>query len=171
MSLITFKDLPDTTTPLNASNLNNNFDFLCNMITVRGSGTTALTTSSDSETVAIPLNGTVASIGDKLTFDNANNCIVIGAGVSYVSVSCGTAIQLTTSGMTYQNLTIYKNSTQLSLVAQIKTLQSSDIRPYVNMSDILVPVSQGDKISLKLFNRLAGSINVSGQYLTVKVIA
>lgn len=171
MALKEFKNLPDTSTPLNAENLNYNFDLMSNMITVRGSGTTSLTTTSESETITIPLNETVANVGDKLTFNNGDDCIVIGAGVSYVSVSCGTAIQLTTSGMTYQNLIIYKNSTQLSIVAQIKTLQSSDIRPYVNMSDILVPVSQGDKISLKLFNRLAGSINVSGQYLTVKVIA
>ena len=32
MSLITFKNLPDTTTPLNAENLNNNFSELNNII-------------------------------------------------------------------------------------------------------------------------------------------
>jgi len=28
MSLVTFKDLPDTSTPINANNLNNNFEYL-----------------------------------------------------------------------------------------------------------------------------------------------
>lgn len=37
MALVEFKNLPDTSTPLNAANLNNNFNYLLNMIYPVGS--------------------------------------------------------------------------------------------------------------------------------------
>lgn len=170
MALLEFKNLPDTSTPLTAENLNYNFDLMSNMITVRGSGSTEITTT-DSETKQIPLNVNIARVGTKLTFDDANDCIVIGEGISYVSVSAGASIMLNSSGMTYQTFNIYKNNTALDIAAQIRQQNSPSIYTFTTLADILVPVSAGDKISIRIFNRLAGNLVISGQYLSVKVIA
>lgn len=171
MALLEFKNLPDTSTPLNAENLNYNFDLMSNMITIKGSNTSI--TTGDSEYVEIPYDTNFASVGNKLTFDNTNDCIVIGEGISYVSVSAGMSIQLNTTGMTYQQFAIYKNNTKLDTYAQIRqnSTNTTNVTDFVTLADILIPVQAGDKISTKFFNRLGGSFNIFQQYLSVKVIA
>ena len=169
MSLIEFKDLPDTTTPLNSTNLNNNFNFFCNMITVSGPDE-SITTTSDSQRVKISLNSTFAQVGDKLSFNDGEDCIVIGEGVSYISVSCGCTFMPVSSSTTYQILEITKNSTNQSIRAQVRGQNSPSVYGNISISDILIPVSQGDKISMTMFNRVAGEVNVFNRYLTVKVI-
>lgn len=170
MALIEFKNLPDTSTPLTAENLNNNFNLLSNMMTVKGADEN-ITTTADSQRQKIKLDEITNSIGDKLTFDDTNDGIRIGAGVSYVSVSCGCAVSQKSSGMTYQTLSILKNGNQQSVVAQARGQYSPDIYSHCTLADILIPVQQNDLISMGMFNRLAGTIGIYNKYLTVKVIA
>lgn len=140
------------------------------MITILG-GNHDITTTTDSERSKIQFGSILAQTGNKLTFDNSNDEIVIGSGISYVSISCGCILQQKSSGMTYQNLEIYKNSTVIN-VAEVKQ-QYSPATYYAptTLSELLISVQEGDRISCKIFNRVAGTINVSYQYLTVKAIA
>ena len=156
---------------ITVENLNNNFNLLSNQIYLIGNDMN-LTTTVEQQTEVINLNTVVASVGNKLTFDSANNAVVIGSGVNYVSVSCGCAIILSSSGMTYQALFIRKNgsSTNIGNWAQSKGQYSPSTYSYTTLSDILIPVQEGDKISIALFNRAKGTLTIGKIYMSVKVI-
>lgn len=81
MALIEFKDYPNTSTPLNAENLNNNFNELAekNYLVATSTGSITLTNEVD-----IPLTK-VRSGGTKLTLENGK--VKVGEGVSKVRVS------------------------------------------------------------------------------------
>jgi len=180
MALVEFKNLPDTSTPLNAQNLNNNFELLSNQIALLSNqmtitcSDTSITTTLDQKREDIPLDTVLASVGDKLTLNTANNKyeIKIGSGVSYVSVSAGYSANQTTSGATYIALTILKNGSQYGKWANAKGNPSNpNVYLYTSMSDILIPVQQGDAIALAIFIRVAGTVSITNPYLSVKVVA
>lgn len=81
MGLIEFKDYPNTSTPLNAENLNNNFNELAEKNYFVATSTGSITLNN---TVDIPLTK-VRSSGTKLTLENGK--IKVGKGVSKVRVS------------------------------------------------------------------------------------
>ena len=139
------------------------------MITTR-SNDMNFTTSADSEWTKINLNSTSSSVGNKLTLDATNHEIVIGSGVSYISVSCGCVLILNSTGMTYQSLAIRKNNANWGPYAQTRASYSPAMQPYVTLSEVLVPVSEGDRISMMLFNRIAGSLILGQIYMSVKVV-
>lgn len=169
MGYTNWKNLPDQSTPITASNLNNDNDFSCNMITTTCADTSIVTTQ-DQKREDIPVDIVLSSVGDKLTLNTANNKheVKIGAGVSYVSVSCSCAVVQASSGMTYQALTILKNGSQYGKWANCRG--NTGVYLYTTLSDILIPVQEGDAISIALFNRVAGTVNLNNVYLTVKVI-
>ena len=139
------------------------------MITARSSDMN-FTTTADSEWTKINLNSTTSSVGNKLTLDTTNHEIVIGSGVSYISVSCGGTIILNNSGMTYQSLAIRKNTSNFGPYAQTRASYSAAVQPYVTLSDILIPVSEGDRISMMIFNRIAGTLTIGQLYMSVRVV-
>lgn len=127
-------------------------------------------TTADSEWTKLTLNSTSASVGNKLTLDTTNNEIVIGSGVSYISVSCGCTIILNSSGMTYQSIAIAKNNSRVSPYGQNRGSYNPSVQLYTTLSEILIPVQKGDKISMHVFNRLTGSITVGRIYMSVRVV-
>ena len=66
MALIEFKDLPDTTTPLNADNLNNNFNELDNKLNLKGSY------AYFSQTTSLTLTNLTAWTNHQLPLSNAS---------------------------------------------------------------------------------------------------
>ncbi len=149
-------------------NLNNNFNLLSNQITVTGADMN-ITTSADSQTNILNLNYNTAQLGNKLTLNTSTNEITIGSGVNYVSVSCGCCIIMSSTG-TYHALMVRKNGTRVGAWAQTKGQYSPSTYGYTTLSNILIPVSEGDSISMATFCRAAGSYTVGGIYMSVKVV-
>lgn len=89
MALIEFQDLPDTTTPLNAENLNNNFK----KNIIMGNAAANITTGSNTYD-KVPLVE-YSKVGDNLSISNGG--IKIGEGISKIKVS-GTVMFQTISG-------------------------------------------------------------------------
>lgn len=129
------------------------------------------TTTADSQWTTIGLNAVSSSVGSSLTLDTTNHEIVIGSGVSYISVSCGCVIILNSTGMTYQSLGIRKNTTTWGPYAQTRANYNPSVQPYVTLADVLIPVQAGDRISMMIFNRIAGTLTVGQIYMSVKVVA
>ena len=167
MALIEFQNLPNTSTPLNAENLNTNFEK--NIITVYASDMN-ITDTTDSQNNTIIFNGTVSSLGNKLSLNTTTGEVTIGSGISYVKVSCGCEIILGSSGMTYHAVSIRKNGSQVGKWAQTKGNYNPNVYGYATLSNVLIPVSEGDKITAAVFNRLAGSYIIGSPYMTVEVV-
>lgn len=144
-------------------------DKLANQIMVTGSDAT-ITTTADSVWTKLDLNSVSSSCGNKLTLNTTNKEIVVGSGVNYISVSCGCTVILNSSGMTYQSVSIRKNGSNWGPYTQSRGSYSPSIQPYMVLSEILIPVQQGDKISMAIYNRLAGNITVGRIYMSVRVV-
>ena len=165
MSLITFQDLPNITTPINAQNLNNNFNELDeksdkNIITASMSSNFTKTTP-DYET--LPLN-TSLIVGNKLSLNN--NSIIVGSDVSKVKVSAKLSFNsVANSGLKW--LTIFKNNDAVS--ANPTNLSS---RNMVYSTDTLIEVSVGDIITLKVNGSVGDVIRYGIPYsnITVEVV-
>lgn len=119
----------------------------------------------------IPFSNVYSQLGDKLTLEN--NCIKIGAGVSYIKVSANIWINSndTNGGRLWCN--INKNNT--TIVSYIDYVSTSS--PYLSgcIAPILIPVNEGDLISIGYtvtgsVNLNSGSNNTNVTNLTVEVI-
>ena len=163
--MLVFKDLPDTSTPINATNLNGNFNELDektehHIITASMSSNF---TKSTTDYEILPLN-TSLIVGNKLSL--SNNGIVVGSNVSKVKVSAKLSFNsVATSGLKW--LTIFNNNDAVS--ANPANLSA---RNMVYSTDTLIEVSAGDIITLKV-NGSAGDViryGIPYSNITVEVI-
>ena len=107
MNLIEFQDYPSTETPLNAENLNHNFNYLAerNYIVATANETTNLSGNTN-----IPL--TVKNVsGTKLTLENGK--VKIGTGVSKVRISGSIFMDITQQNSGYLWGRIAKNGSNV----------------------------------------------------------
>ena len=145
MSLIEFKDYPSTETPLNAENLNYNFNEVNtkNIITVGLSGNITETTNKP---FVIVFDKVMASSGTKLTNDIENGGVRIGAGVSKVKVS-GQIIQQVSVAELY-GAYIGKNETNLSNAVNIafNYISATYKMWQTSLQPVVVDVKEGDII-------------------------
>ena len=139
-----------------------------NMITAV-SGDATITTTSDSKYTNMVFNSTLASVGSKLSLNTTTGVITIGSGINYVKVSCGCYISMGSSG-TYHRLLILKNGTQYGKSSQTKGQYSPSTYGSLGLSNILIPVAQGDTISVQTFSRLAGTYTVGEPYISVEAL-
>jgi hypothetical protein len=139
-----------------------------NMITATASDTN-VTTTTDSKYTNIVFNSVLSSVGNKLTLNTTTGEITVGSGISYVKVSCGCYITMNSSG-TYHYLTIRKNGTQFGKNSQTKGQYSPSTYGITNLSNILIPVTQGDTISAQIFCRIAGSYTLGQGYISVEAL-
>lgn len=140
MALVEFEDLPSTDTPINASNLNNNFDYLSrNVLTATIYSTQ--TVSSTNEKINLAL---YKSTGDKLSM--SDNGVLIGSGVSKVLVSA--TLQAQWNSPTSNDFLIYimKNDTLMIRVNGQKA--DTSISNSTTLPPILMEVDEGDIIYL-----------------------
>lgn len=110
MSLIEFEDFPSTNTPINAENLNNNFNELndYNSIKIRFSTSGNYSIPTTDANTKLPFGTIVSSHGNKLTL-TANNEVKIGSGVSVIRVYA--AAYFTSVHQRAATLRINKNTT------------------------------------------------------------
>lgn len=169
--MITFKDLPDTSTPLSSDNLNTNFEELNrNAISVFYNGSYTLSAGN-----IIPFN-LENKHGNKLTLNSGE--IVIGSGVSKVEISA--QIWFGTGDTTRQWFKIMKDGVIVSQTLSFSTYNAGFNVAY--LSPVIVDVTAGQKITLALHS-IMGTTTTSllvndgaspyntMTYLTVKVIA
>ena len=139
-----------------------------NMITATASDTN-VTTTTDSKYTNIVFNSVLSSVGNKLTLNTTTGEITVGSGINYVKVSCGCYISMGSTG-TYHYLTIRKNGTQYGKNSQTKGQYSPSTYGITNLSNILIPVTQGDTISAQIFCRIAGSYTLGQGYISVEAL-
>ena len=139
-----------------------------NMITATASDTN-VTTTSDSKYTNIVFNSVLSSVGNKLTLNTTTGEITVGSGINYVKVSCGCYINMGSTG-TYHYLTIRKNGSHIGPNSQTKGQYSPSTYGITNLSNILIPVTQGDTISAQIFCRIAGSYIMGQGYISVEAL-
>lgn len=179
MALIQFKDSPNTTTPLNSSNLNNNFTYLNEKIeqvsetinteiVLRDNFINAycnLETQTISSGNNIPINTIWNSQGNKLTL--ADNKIYIGAGVKHVRIS-GAVSSNSVSGR--HRVYLWKNNQNILADAIIDTNANSFYT--LTFPEQIIQVSEGDYIQMTAaadFTINSGGIAPKSTFLNVQV--
>ena len=161
MSKINFQNLPNTTTPVNATNLNSIQEK--NIITVY------LPNQCNCSVLSVYTKVTGFSelnkIGTRLSL--SNDTIVIGAGVSKIKVSGKIGWYADTGSIKYGR--IIKNDTSLawSTINIPNGAYGEDTFP-----EILVNVQQGDVISMLYYTEYANDViqNIMRTYMTVEVV-
>lgn len=164
-----WQDLPNTTTPINATNLNKMEQGIYdandkNIITAGITNNITISTAGNNN---ISLNNTIARVGDKLSLSNGK--IVIGSGVNHVKVSGKGQMNIITGNGDGKNFYVDHNTTEI--ISSLNTL----VRQYaLNVSrgfgDYLISVSQGDTISYRIYAGVGDTVNNYGNYITVEVV-
>lgn len=190
MNKIDFKNLPDTTTPLSADNMNaiqdnaeeaiNNVDakvdLSTNAITISLSSDYSANITSAYTRIKIPFNNQVLKIGNKLTFDSTNNQITIGAGVHHIEVSAMAVLKNGSSSLGDRYLYVSKNDSS-STMAQCyyQNAFATNYNYPVVVVPIIVSVEENDIIYASVSSGNVETLNVRGTsmgrtYLTIRVI-
>ena len=144
MSYINFQNLPTTTTPLSAANLN----AIQNIGAIQIYLASDTDVSSDTTQYAkVPLDTQYDISGTQLSFDSTNKAIVVGAGVSKVEVT-GFITMDTTNKVTPPNYGIavrINGSGSNQLYSANTIIEGSYVKIFVKG---ILSVSQNDKLTL-----------------------
>ena len=178
MKKIIFEDLPNTNTPINATNLNKlqenieeeiNKTNELNYISCGSDGTEPYTAYGWED---IPTTTEALKIGEKLTLENG--VVKIGTGISYVKVS----------GFAIINVTNNNNSNAYEYMVNVRKNEDGVIHNRIGIGagetqqtifiipETIISVTQGDIIKLSSYStsgQLTRSIQV-GARLNVEVI-
>lgn len=153
MALIEFNDLPNTTTPINATNLNNNFNELNNKSSLSARSGTDGTATSVSGTDAISTTGTILKIGTKFTL--SSGIIVVGSGVSKVRISgvaIGNFVNNSTDTAYDVGARFVHNGTGIHPTA-LKSLGAGTTEEIViGLTPIILEVNENDTLSLGIYS-------------------
>ena len=177
MTLKEFKDYPNTETPIDAENLNFNFNELGKLQNAITVGLAADFVQSTGSAVKIPIDTILCKLGDKLTFSSSDNSIVIGEGINYVEVS-GHIMQKS-SHSNLCGLYISKNAMSLNsaVAVSFSQINTVNVMTCTAISPTIVKVNPGDKFYLAGYSDQNGKTvtytpyNGKSNYLTVKVIS
>ena len=131
---------------------------------------------SSENAICFPFNKIMYSIGNKLTFDSTNNCIVVGTGVNHIKVSGAIMQKCTDPDLCGGYITKNGFDSNAGVTMAFTYLPVTNQMFYIGIADKIISVSEGDKIYLVDYvNR--GGINVTlisyngrSTYLTVEVI-
>lgn len=112
--------------------------------------------------VKIPLNNEYLKIGNKLTFDSTNNCIVVGTGVNHIRIGSQIYVGTFSNNQAKERIfVISKNNEWTTQVCDLKAYTSRD-RLMFNQTSCIIPVSEGDTISLKMASEVVETCIVYG---------
>lgn len=165
MALIEFQDLPSTQTPINSTNLNNNFNELDTKTNPQI--ITAELTSNFTKTIADYEKLTLASAGSagtKLTISNGG--IKIGSGVSKIKVSAKASFNsVASSGLKW--LTIFNNNSAI-----IPNPNNLTARGMIYSTTTIVSVQENDIIYMYVNGVIGDVVRGGSGYtnMTVEVI-
>ena len=168
-----WQDLPNTTTPINATNLNKMEQGIYdandkNVITIGLNADTSFTSTANYQSIDVNLTNEVGKTGTKLSLSNGK--VSIGAGVTKVLISG--AMQTQGDGNMY-GLSLYKNN---NTIAQAFVSPPNSSYNHLSVVPIIVSVAQNDTIKMGVYINTSGSTknlkayNGGGTYLTVEVI-
>lgn len=169
-----WQDLPNTTTPINATNLNKMEQGIYDAntrhaITIGLNADTTTTSTATYQGIDLSLTKEIAKAGTKLSLSSGK--VLIGSGVTKVLVSGKLQTQGDNSAY---GLSIKKNNTEISNNYEGNQGASWS---QLTAAPILISVSQGDTIKMSVYHNVSGTTkNVKaysgyGTYLTVEVIA
>lgn len=169
-----WQDLPNTSTPINATNLNKMEQGIYdandkNIITIGLNSDSSITATSAYQTTDVNLTKEVAKSGTKLSLSSGK--VAIGAGVSKVLVSANAMTQGDAGSFGFM---IRKNTN--TEVAVSYAAPSGTGWLHIALTPVLVNVSQGDTLKLTVYinnNNSTKNIkayNGTGTYLTVQVV-
>ena len=169
MTKINFQNLPNTTTPVNATNLNQLQTNVENAINQKDMITIALSSNCNCTTIGSYTKVTgfyqYNRYGTRLSFND--NQVVIGAGVSRVKISGRFGWYATTGSIKYGR--IRKNSNGL-----IWSTTNVPSGAYLAdcFSEFLVDVQEGDTISMTYYTEQSGDSLQDNMrtYITVEVL-
>lgn len=108
--------------------------------------------------------------GNKLSV-NENGQVVIGAGINYIKVNLNFEFVCSVTTTSYIQFKILKNS-EIMAVNRIYNL-TANIRENSNITPVLIPVTQGDIIKMRITPAIAGTLTLGGgnfAYMTVEAI-
>lgn len=152
----------------NYTELRNAIDDI-NIISVGLTANTNINVSATWTYYNVPLNTTIVSIGNKLTFNSSTHRVIVGDGVSYVKVSTFASIRgIQTSG----EYAIRKNGSPIGAT----NFQPPNTSAYFpnTVAGLIVPVSSGDYFDVTLRFGATGTAVVAGGSnfgLTIEVIS
>ena len=164
MELIEFKDLPNTDTPINAENLNHNFNYLAEKNYIVATITNEQALSSN---YVLTLDEIVESYGDKLTLSKGK--ILIGKGISKIKVSGSIFVNFPTSAG-YVWGAIRKGETKMA--SNITTITNGTSYLSTSIPPNIFSVVEGDTIDLLGDSTCGGSARTgkANTWLCVEVI-
>jgi hypothetical protein len=193
-----WENSPSTKTPINANNLNkiengiytNSVDVgeltnlntenkenlveainetnTKNCLTIKRTEDTLDVTAWQNYDVSFPIIS--SQKGNKLSV-NENGQVVIGAGINYVKVNLNFEFVCSTTTTSYIQFKILKNS-EVMAVNRIYNL-TANIREISNITPVLIPVTQGDIIKMRITPAIDGTLTLGGgnfAYITVEAI-
>ena len=124
-----------------------------------------INTTQDSVYTNIKFDTRRAYKSNKFTI-NSDGTITIGKGVSTIEISARATMKNNTDTATYQRLHLSKNNNVLDFIDMRNGTNTYSIA----ITPIITDVIEGDVISLKEFNRLAGSTTINSANMTIKEI-
>lgn len=123
------------------------------------------TLSTANTVTVLNLNSVSNSAGTKLTLNTTTHRVVIGADVNYVRVSGG--IYITTMGTAgAKNVYLYKNE---NIISRALTNMTNNYNS-LTASSVVVPVTQGDYITLRALSQQGTTTVVSREGYSTKLV-
>lgn len=123
------------------------------------------TLTSANTITLLNLNNVSYSAGTKLTLNTTTHRVVIGADVNYVRVSGG--IYISTMGTAgAKNVYLYKND---SIISRALTNMTNNYN-CLTAASVVVPVTQGDYITLRALSQQGTTTVVSKESYTTKLV-
>lgn len=180
MTKINFTNLPDTSTPLNATNMNllqtnveNEIEEKTEKNIITAYLDDAITNPVVENYIKIPLT-LKESIGNKLSF--TNNEISIGTGVHHIKVSA--KMEIDTGSSTYSRyIRIIKGEVShidVGTLAWCVEESRANVASFLVIPEVLCSVEEGDVINLFYYVRngdaISGNPSILRTYLTVEVV-
>ena len=159
MSLIQFQDLPSTSTPINAANLNNNFNELNGKLaaTIALTSSATITVSTAYGYSRIPLNNIKEQKNSSGIVSVSQNGSITINKTGWYLVSGVASCRSTNTNNTIIT-TIYATSEQLGEAYRVATGKTEAI----NISPHIVYLTSGQQIWFSVSGSATGDITVSG---------
>lgn len=139
-----------------------------NCLTIKRTENTLDVTAWQNYDVSFPIIS--SQKGNKLSV-NENGQVVIGTGINYIKVNLNFEFVCSVTTTSYIQFKILKNS-EIMAVNRIYNL-TANIREFSNITPVLIPVTQGDIIKMRITPAIDGTLTLGGgnfAYMTIETI-
>lgn len=167
MALIEFKNLPDTSTPLSAENLNHNFNELSDLQIIK-LDVTEKTSLGSGAYKRLAFGAATNVVGNELSYDATNTEVKIGENINLIEVSGMFAIQnkVAKTGVLCK---IMKNNEQMCQVS-ITTENDTYYNNLVVVTPLPINVTKDDVIYATFYGEGGDIYCQPASYLVIRKI-